>query len=668
MKKEKNIYLAAKGREVMVFPGSTLFNKGKPWIVAAEMVRTSRLFARTAAKIDPSWLEALGGDLCRSNYLNPYWDKQRGEVKAYEQITLYGLVILSGRPVSYGLINPHLSQEIFIRSGLMEGALKGSFSFLKHNQSLIDEITSIEDRIRRRDILVGEDAIAEFYEERLGGVTDVQSLRKRIKEKGGDGFLKMRKENLMLSEPDEGLLRLYPDEIRQGDRHFQLSYRFAPGTEEDGITLTIPAPLAPYFPPGRTDWMVPGLFKEKITALIKGLPKRYRKALVPVSTSVDIIVREMEQTSEPLVTSLARFIYRRFGVDIPAAEWAVEQLPSYLIMRIAITDQNGREIRSDRDPGLLNQPWAEVSTVPGELDPWKGAREKWERSNLTSWDFGNLPEQIPLGKDLVAFPALEPGDGSVNIRLFPGLREAQQIHPSGVKLLYTLHYAQDLKHVKRALNLSGDRGSLTSYFGGKAAFEKSLYEALVQDLYQRDIRNQEIFFEHGERLRPVLLRRAKALRDLSLDLLHAYHQLRSTLNALATETMNNKAVQTFLKGIRHDLENLIPTNFLRVYSKDRLRQMPRYLKGMEIRVQRGANDLNKDRKKEVQLEIYTKAMEKMRKELSPHASPEKREAIEQFRWMVEEFKISLFAQELKTPYPVSPKRLQEKHREIERMV
>jgi ATP-dependent helicase HrpA len=414
--------------------------------------------------------------------------------------------------------------------------------------------------------------------------------------------------------------------------------------------------------------MVPGLFKEKITALIKGLPKRFRKALVPVSTSVDIIVAEIERTSDPLLTSLSRFIYRRFGVDIPAAAWAVEQLPSYLRMRIAITDQAGREITSGRHPGLLKQPWTETSPGAGESDLWKMAREKWERSNLTSWDFGNLPEQVPLGEDLVAFPALEAGDGVVNIRLYQELGEARRAHLSGVKRLYTLHYAQDLKHVKRALNLSGDSGFLTSYFGGKTAFEQSLYEALVQELYEKDIRGQTSFFDYGERLRPRLLIRAKALRDLALDLLRAYHQLRSTLHALETDMTKNKSVYIFLNGIRHDLEDLIPANFFELYSEDRLRQMPRYLKGMEIRAQRGANDLTKDQKKEAQLEIYLNALEGMQKELSPHASLEKREAIEQFRWMVEEFRVSLFAQELKTSYPVSPKRLEKQLREIERMV
>jgi ATP-dependent helicase HrpA len=222
--------------------------------------------------------------------------------------------------------------------------------------------------------------------------------------------------------------------------------------------------------------------------------------------------------------------------------------------------------------------------------------------------------------------------------------------------------------VKRALNLSPDAAYLTRYFGGRAAFEKSLYEALLQKLFELDIRDREGFLEEGERLRPHLLPMAKALRDMAIELLQTYHQVRTTLNALEADAGNNPAVRGLLEVIRGDLEILVPANFASIYPEDRLRQIPRYLKGMEIRAQRGANDLNKDQKKAVQLEAYLKALKKTREGLSPYASEEKREAVEEFRWMVEEFKVSLFAQELKTPYPVSPKRMEEQIAEIERMV
>ena len=345
VKKEKNVYMAARGREVMVFPGSTLFNKNAAWIVAAEVVKTSRLFARTAAKIDPAWLETLGGSLCRSTYLEPHWDRNRGEVLAYEQVTLYGLVIIPKRPVSYGSINPEESHEIFIRSALVEEDLKERFVFLVHNKALIRKVASMENKLRRRDILVSDEVIADFYSHRLKGVYDVRTLKKIIKERESDDFLRMQESDLLLSSPDPEALALFPDQMAIGKARFKTSYKFAPGKEDDGVTVQIPLGFASRVPSEKLEWGVPGLLKEKITALLKGLPKSYRKQLVPVSRTADVVVKEMEENDESLFTSLSRFIYRRFGVDVPASAWSDTEVPHHLRMRISILDHTGRRNR-----------------------------------------------------------------------------------------------------------------------------------------------------------------------------------------------------------------------------------------------------------------------------------------------------------------------------------
>ena len=238
--KEKNFFTAAKGRDVMVFPGSTLFGKARPWIVAAEMVRTSRLFARTASRIEPGWLEDLGGDLCRYTYTGARWESDRGQVVAEERVTLFGLEIVSGRRISYARIRPEEAHEIFVRSALVEGDLTDPPDFLHHNLALVERLSRTEEKLRRRGLLLGEDILAEFYSRRLPGVADAVSLQKVIRERGGDAFLRMRESDILLSIPDSDELAAFPDRWRIGDLDLPVTYRFAPGESDDGVTLQVP--------------------------------------------------------------------------------------------------------------------------------------------------------------------------------------------------------------------------------------------------------------------------------------------------------------------------------------------------------------------------------------------------------------------------------------------
>jgi ATP-dependent helicase HrpA len=386
VRKEKNTYLAARGREVMLFPGSTLFNKAPVWIVAAEIVKTSRLFARTAARIHPEWLESLGGDLCRSTYSDPRWDRNRGEVRAYEQVSLFGLPIVTKRPVSYGPIDPEESHRIFVDFALVEGDMKNPPPFLMHNREVVAKISDMEDKLRRRDILVGDLALFEFYSERLKGVSDISSLGKIIKEKGDDGFLRLKEDDLMLYRPDEAELAQYPDRFNAGGRTYPCVYAFAPGRDEDGLTVKIPSGLISKIPAESLDWGVPGLLKEKVTDMIKGLPKRYRKQLVPVSRTVDEILQGMEQSEKSLINTLCAFVYRRYGVDIPSSVWAGVEVPNHLKVRIAVVDHAGKELEFGREIHLLRR--SDTGRQISEYDTaWKACREKWEKKGSHQMGF-----------------------------------------------------------------------------------------------------------------------------------------------------------------------------------------------------------------------------------------------------------------------------------------
>ncbi|MEA3230905.1 MAG: ATP-dependent RNA helicase HrpA, partial [Thermodesulfobacteriota bacterium] len=274
-KKEKNIYTAAKGREVMIFPGSGLFNQAGKWIVAAEMVLTSRLFARTVAHIDPGWLESLAGDRCRYTYTDPHWDRKKGTVVAAEQVSLFGLVIVPRRNVVYGRIDADQAGDIFIESALVEGDFQQPFSFVLHNQGLIDQVLDMENRLRRRDLFIGNDVLGAFYHQRLEGVWNVPLLKQKVKKAGGDGFLRMQKGDLFRFRPDKTALAGFPNTIQLGEGTYPCTYVYEPGGPADGVTVSIPAGTAAAVPLSALDWLVPGLIGEKIKALVRGLPKMY---------------------------------------------------------------------------------------------------------------------------------------------------------------------------------------------------------------------------------------------------------------------------------------------------------------------------------------------------------------------------------------------------------
>jgi ATP-dependent helicase HrpA len=674
MKKEKNIFQATKGKEVMIFPGSSLFNAAKEWIVAAELVETSRLFARTCANIDNTWLEKLGGNLCKYTYLHPHWERKRGEVVAYEQVSLFGLIIIPKRQVSYGRINPGQAAEIFIQSALVEGDVRNKFAFMLHNQNLIENVKNMENRIRRRDILVAEADLFDFYIKRLKGCYDIRTLKKYLKQNKNDQFLRMKPEDITRYDPDEKELSLFPNRIDLGNFSLDCTYQFEPGTSDDGVTVNIPAPMTALVPSESLEWLVPGLYREKITTLIKGLPKTFRKKMVPVADTVDIILNEMPKTKTSLITALGNFIYTRFGIDIPSSAWPEDLLPDHLKMRISIKDAKGKELLSGRDPNILSR---HVSKKAGQVESAEmvAAKKYWERNNITCWNIPDLPEHIDLKDKNMAqwlvYPGLQkadPKEKSVSLRLFQSSEKAIESHKEGVAFLFTLHFSKDLKFLKKMLKLPKDMEEKSNYFGGSAHFEKRMYENIIKKLFFKNIRSKDAFFSHAESIAQSILSEGRELLNQSLPVLEAYHEARTTFYALETDHRTNRTVLQFLKGLRTELSKLVPETFVDLYDVERMIHLVRYMKALEIRAQRAMVDFEKDRAKSDEIQFFTKSLNQLLKELSPNTSKEKKAAIEAYFWLIEEYKVSVFAQELKTSVPVSKKRLEDKLQEIERMV
>jgi ATP-dependent helicase HrpA len=662
VRKEKNIYQAAKGREVMVFPGSTLFNKGRPWIVAAEIVRTSRLFARLAAKIDPSWLEELGGEQCRYSYSEPRWDTDRGEVRAKERVTLYGLEIISDRDVAYGPKNPDEAHKIFVAEALVEGRIKDPPPFLRHNLDLQKKILEMEEKLRRRDIMVGEAAIAEFYSRRLAGVSDLRGMEKRIRQAGGDGFLRMTEKDLLFVPPDAADLALFPDEVTIGDRRFPAMYKFAPGAEDDGMTVRIPAPQYAAIPDDALDWGIPGYLNEKIAALIKGLPKADRKKLQPISRTVEIIAREIKPTGFSLFETLAEFVKKRFQADIPTSEWARADIPHFLKTRIALTDHQGKEIAAGRNPAELRRA-AAPTAMPEDSPEWQASRRRWERRHITTWDFDELPESIQVGYFLVGYLGLEPAERGVSIKLFRNREEALAAHARGVESLLASKFSKDTDFLRRYISIPAEQEKAALYFGGKSALEKRMELHLRREIFRRPFRTRMEFEEYAETVMRALFEKSHKLRETTLRILDAYRQTRDVLQDIKKRFGSNRPSAGLVQEIRAELDALVPGDFLELYSSERLEHLPRYISALWVRAQRGKNDPEKDRKKAEQLEPLLAVHQRLEKEAAK-ASPEKNRAITEFRWMLEEFKVAVFAPELKTAYPVSPKRLAQKLKEI----
>jgi ATP-dependent helicase HrpA len=517
-------------------------------------------------------------------------------------------------------------------------------------------------------VLIGEEEMVAFYKQRIGGIYNLKALSKHLKKKGNERFLRMNKDDLLLYRPAVSELSLYPQQIELGAHTFDCSYRFEPGKDDDGVTVNVPSALAAQVPSDAMDWVVPGLYEEKLATLIKSLPKAYRKKLVPVKDTVAVIAREMKHKQGSLVSVLGNFIYRRFGLDIPASAWPLDVLPDYLKMRVSVTAPDGSVIVAGRDPSILQ----DHSDAKTGLAGFEAVRRKWERTGITRWDFGELPDHVSHTgtpeAGWLAYPALEKSSTDAkgaDLRLFLNREEAIAAHKKGVAELYRIYLSKNIKFLKKRLALPNTVHPLGDYFGGGKRLEKGMLERVLEELFCKNIRSENEFKAHAEAAAPKLLSVAEKLQESVIPVLTAYHETRNTLSGLQRA---NPAALAFYGELGDDLARLVPDNFIGLYEPDRLMHIVRYIKAVGIRAQRAAIDFEKDQTKQKEVLPFSERLNEQINTLSHHASTEKREAVEEFFWMLEEFKVSIFAQELKTAFPVSKKRLQSRLKQIERMI
>jgi ATP-dependent helicase HrpA len=665
-------YQGARNSRFYIFPGSALFQKQPKWVVAAELVETTRLYARSVAMVRPEWVESLAGHLLKRSYSEPHWEKNRGQVAAYERVTLFGLTLAARRKVNYGPINPEEAREIFIRFALVEGDFHTRAPFWRHNRELTEEIEAWEHKGRRRDLLVDRQTIYDYYNRRIPeGIYSTPQFEKWLRgiTRKEPKVLHMRMEDLLRQEAAEVSAEQFPDQLDLNGMQLPLEYHFEPGQKGDGITLKVPRAVLNQVSEDRCQWLVPGLLRERIIALLRSLPKQLRKSFVPAPDYADACVKALIPSEKPLILALSEQLKAMTGLHVPEDAWGEESLPDHLKMNFQVLDENGRAVESGRDLAQLQQRHGggEEQASYHQLPV-----AHMERDGISDWDFGELPEMVEMdrgGIKLRGFPALlDQGDG-VALRVLDSKANAERVSRAGLRRLFMLKLPQDVRFLQR--NLQGLEKMRLQYAKAaptpegwerppKSDLERELI-ALILDLTfiegMEPLHNQQQFEARMAECKGSLVTLANQVTELVGEILHHYQQLRKALSA-ATQINWVSSIA----DIKQQLDQLVFMGFLQHTPYGQLQQFPRYLKAMTKRLEKLGHAAARDRKLMQEMaELYQKWQEREQKYRQRGRRDER---IEELRWMFEELRVSLFAQELKTAYPISLKRVEKRWREL----
>jgi ATP-dependent helicase HrpA len=668
-KKEKNLYQGGGGKELVVFPGSGLYNRAGQWIMAAELVETNNLYARTVANIKPEWIEPLAGDLCRYSYSSPHWEKKRGQVVATEKVTLFGLVLVADRKVNFGRLQPTEARQIFIDSALVAGEVNGTYGFLEANQALLARLQEVEDRMRQRDFVVDEAALARFYDERLAAdIWDQASLHRFLRRQGGDRILRMREEDILLRSPAAEQLDKFPEQLPCGEFSLELSYKFQPGTEEDGVTVILPASLLSQITQTPFEWLVPGLLPEKILLLLKGLPKSLRKQLVPIPTTAEALLAGLAVGHGSLYHALEQLLAERFGLQVHRRHWQIDSLPAHLRMRFCLVDHSGAILKTTRDFDRLSS-----SDLPRNgADHLADLRQKWEREGITTWDFAGLPERIAIDAGNgrftgFAYPGLAAESDTAALRLYDTEEESRRTTREGLLVLYRHQFPQFFKSAKKDFALPRADWALCEGIDSQENFNRRLLFAILTELFgtrQGIIPSQEKFTERVARIKVQgLYAPGKMIMEKIRETLQERRQ--TIAHILHFEQLAGDRHEKFAL-YRRQVEQILPSSFLDDFDEGWLQAASRYFKCLRLRVERGHAAPAKEMTKSALVLPHEQRLQDLMMRGADRQA-ECKQLIAEYRQMVEEFKISLFAQELKTIFPVSEKRLDEKWQEVARI-
>ena len=652
-------YNATRNRQVQIFPGSVLHKKPPKWLVAAEVVETSQVYARQCAAIDPKWLLRINPQILKRHHYEPAWQMRSGRVMAVERVTLYGLTISDGHRIHFGDVNSVVAREIFIRDGLVLGNYRKPPGFLKANLNAIKAVQDLESRTRRRDLLVDEQALFDFYAERIPDhCVSASSLEKWVKQLADDKQLRLDQSQILTRDPGEAVADQFPSELEWRDTTYRLKYCFEPGRENDGISVTVPLPLLNRAPRYRFEWLVPGLLREKCIALVKGLPKASRKQLVPVPDVVDAALASMQSDDVALCSALAAALRKTRGVVIADEDWDIQGLSEFYRANIRVVDERGKLLAQGRDMAALVAQFRDGAGKEESSEPANSPAQH----QVKSWTFGELPSvwrTTAAGMKVERFPALVDHGDRVAIELHDYQPDATLLHRRGVAALAMTCSSQTVKYLRKQL-FADNKASLALAGSGLdrvGLVRETIMSSLLEIWGETLPRDEPSFTQSVNSAKGQWVPMALNKEQLMINFLQPLAEAQNLLNQL--KKVEFSAARADIAG---QIQYLLEPGFMVMNPAYWLEQYPRYGKALLHRIQRLNGQTEKDQKSLRLLQPSLTRLEEAAKgypglaSLSPPAM--------QYRWMLEEFRVSLFAQQLGTRLPVSAKRLDEQWQKV----
>ncbi|MES2823948.1 MAG: ATP-dependent RNA helicase HrpA [Pseudomonadota bacterium] len=665
---EEREYLGARNRKFSIFPGSSLIKKTPKWIMAAELLETSKLFAHTVAKIEPEWVLAAADHLVKRQYIEPHYSSHSGQVMAYEKVSLYGLVIIEKQTISYSHIDPTLCREIFIRAAFVEGLYaqhpkrknlqhKQAKDFFSHQENLLKELEELEAKARRRDIVADEQVIFDFYNERIPesivNFAGFESWRKKA-EQPDPQLLFITREILMRHGADDITHAQFPNELEWRGMVFPLSYHFEPNHADDGVSLHVPVSALHQIPEQRLEWLVPGMLRDKCINLVKGLPKNLRKHFVPVPDVVDKALSGMAPDNKSLTEVLALQLKRQTGIDVPKEVWLGINVDNFYIFNIKVVDEKGKLLASDRDLTKLREKYRE--RVQQDI---QSAAIDIEKENIVTWDFGDLSPSIQLqrsGMSIRAYPTLVDKNTSVALQVLDNPQQAQHFTQRGIARLMFLQLTQTVKYLQKELLKGQDVVLTLAGIGTRAQVVDDLILAAIKQLAlsdQTQLPRSALAFE--ERLVVVRDQLIERALDISNNLLSSLKLLVEVKKQIKQQK-NALALAFTLNDINQQLQQLFFVGLMYKTPEVWLRQYPRYLRAIQFRLEKAALNPQKDKLALAEIQPYQKKFDEYLQKEGEFVAAQNT-ALQDYRWWIEELRVSLFAQAVKTLMPISPKRL-----------
>ncbi|WP_372764205.1 ATP-dependent RNA helicase HrpA [Litorivivens sp.] len=664
-KDEEHLYLGTRNRKMRIFPGSALFRKNPAWIVAAELAETTQLYARCVAKIDPQWILGINDAVLKYQYFEPHWQARVGRVSAFQQTSLYGLVIQDRKRINYSVIDPALSREILIRSALVEGQYRGKATFFHHNKRVIAEVLALESKLRRRDLLLSDDGLFAFYDARLpADIVSSRHLESWLKQasEAERSSLNMSAKDVLAVSTDQQTVDQFPDTWRWQELRLPLKYRFEPGHEADGVSLDIPLVLLNRVPDHLPEWLVPGLLQEKCVALVKALPKQWRKKFMPIPVTVGKALAAMQADDRPLSLALGEAIKRVTGEDIPSSLWSAEPLDAYYQMNFRVLGDNGQLLAQGRDLHALKSRFSDQATASLQA---KGSVD-FESQRASSWQFDSLPTSRRIrqaGAEVTVYPALVDRGDSVESRLLDTAVEAEISSRQAVVRLLMLGLAKQLKPLRdRMLKSNAAQLQFAALKVQRRDWLEALLEAAVEQAYlqgQPLPRSKEDYDQLLARGRSELVPAVELREALAESILAGAAAVQRQLKSLTQLTW----IET-VADVRAQLDGLLFPRFLRLLPLDRLQHYPRYLTALEWRLDKLEGQYQRERQLNITLKTVTEPLWQQTTPEQLAQGPEDA-PLNTYRWLLEEFRVSLYAQKLGTDSPVSEKRLKTLWRDIQ---